>query len=71
MTGRTGSAEHLQEDRMRKFTRQISIKLTPEEARTVREMCTHGEYRISAGELVRKLLASEAKRRQIGRQSTS
>lgn len=56
---------------MRKFTRKISFKLTPEEVRLVREMTTSGEYRISVGEFLRKLISAEAKRRAIGRLGVS
>ncbi len=49
----------------RKYTRQISIKLTPEEARVLRELCTSGEFHCSAGQLFRRLLSAEAKRRLI------
>lgn len=56
---------------MRKYSRKVSFRVTPDEAKVIRDLCTHGEFHISAGELFRKLLAAEAKRRAVGRLSAS
>lgn len=51
-------------DQMRKFTKKVSFRVTPAEARAIAELTRHGEFHMSVGELFRKLLAAEVKRRR-------
>lgn len=50
---------------MAKYVKKISVKVTAEEARAIYALTHNGEFRISVGELFRKLLAAEAKRQRV------
>ena len=49
---------------MRKFTKKVSFRVTAEEARAIAAMTRQGDFHMSVGELFRKLLASEVRRRR-------
>lgn len=49
---------------MRKFSKKISFRVTPAEAKAIESLTRCGEFHMSVGELFRKLLAAEAKRKK-------
>lgn len=48
---------------MRNYTKKVTFKLTPEELQMLDELVSVGEYRISVGQLIRKLIRSEHRSR--------